>query len=149
MSNSILCAIDINQPENDAEVLRAANKLARLDDARLDVITVVPDFGMSIVGGYFDKDFHDKAVAHARELLDNLVRDTIGEEANKGVRHVVATGKAYEEILHAAREAGSDLIVIGSHKPELRDYLLGPNAARVVRHSGCSVYVVRPAAGRA
>jgi nucleotide-binding universal stress UspA family protein len=55
----------------------------------------------------------------------------------------VATGKAYEEILHAAREAGSDLIVIGSHKPELRDYLLGPNAARVVRHSKCSVYVVR------
>ena len=145
MSRQILCAIDINQPDTDAEVLRTAHKLARIDDARMDVITVVPDFGMSVVGSYFDRDFHDKAVAHARELLDTFVRDTIGEAANENVRHVVATGKAYEEILHAAREAGSDLIVIGSHRPELRDYLLGPNAARVVRHSVCSVYVVRPA----
>jgi nucleotide-binding universal stress UspA family protein len=145
MSSQILCAIDINQPDTDAEVLRIAHKMARMDEAHLDVITVVPDFGMSVVGGYFDPDFHDKAVARARELLDDFVRDTIGDAANEGVRHIVATGKAYEEILHAAREAGSDLIVIGSHRPELRDYLLGPNAARVVRHSDCSVYVVRPA----
>ena len=145
MSSQILCAIDINQPDTDAEVLRTAHKLARLDGARLDVITVVPDFGMSVVGSYFSPDFHDKAVAHARELLDTFVRDTIGDKANEDVRHIVATGKAYEEILHAAEEAGSDLIVIGSHRPELRDYLLGPNAARVVRHSDCSVYVVRPA----
>mgnify|MGYP000562456821 CR=1 FL=1 len=149
MSDSILCAIDINQPETDTEVLRIAHKLAVMDSARLDVITVVPDFGMSVVGSYFDRDFHDKAVARSREMLDEFVRDTIGEQANDGVRHVVATGKAYEEILHTAKEIGSDLIVIGSHKPELRDYLLGPNAARVVRHSDCSVYVVRPAGGRA
>ena len=37
----------------------------------------------------------------------------------------------------------ADLIVMGSHRPELRDYLLGPNAARVVRHAPCSVVVVR------
>ncbi|KGB81545.1 MAG: universal stress protein [Pseudomonadota bacterium] len=143
MSTSILCAIDVSQPEVDRNVLLIADKLARLDDARLDVITVVPDFGMSVVGSYFDRSFHDKAVAKSREMLNDFVSSTIGAEANAKVRHIVATGKAYEEILHAAREAGSDLIVIGSHKPELRDYLLGPNAARVVRHSKCSVYVVR------
>ncbi|TCM86172.1 universal stress protein [Rhodovulum steppense] len=143
MTASVLCAIDISQPEIDLCVLRVAERLARLDDARLDVITVVPDFGMSVVGQYFDKEFHDRAVAKARKLLDKFVIEAIGAEANKAVRHIVATGKAYEEILHAAREAGSDLIVIGAHKPDLRDYLLGPNAARVVRHSDCSVYVVR------
>ncbi|GAA0291774.1 universal stress protein [Rhodovulum strictum] len=143
MTASILAAIDVTQPALDAEVLRVADRLARLDGARLDVITVVPDFGMSVVGQYFDKEFHDRAVARARSLLDEFVTAVIGAEANKSVRHIVATGKAYEEILHAAREAGADLIVIGAHKPDLRDYLLGPNAARVVRHSDCSVYVVR------
>lgn len=143
MTTSILAAIDVSQPELDREVLRVAERLARLDGARLDVITVVPDFGMSVVGQYFDKDFHDRAVARARRILNDFVIGVIGAEANRSVRHIVATGKAYEEILHAAREAGSDLIVIGAHKPELRDYLLGPNAARVVRHSDCSVYVVR------
>ncbi|MHC0054410.1 universal stress protein [Actibacterium sp. D379-3] len=150
MSESILCAVDISQPEVDRQVLQTAHKLAKLDNARLDVITVVPDFGMSVVSGYFDKSFHERAVAESRGLLNAFVEETIGAEANTGVRHIVATGKAYAEILHAARAAGTDLIVIGSHKPELSDYLLGPNAARVVRHSSCSVYVVRaPAASRA
>ncbi|MBN2906858.1 MAG: universal stress protein [Rhodobacteraceae bacterium] len=143
MTRSILCAIDVSQPEVDREVLRTAVKLADIDKARLDVITVVPDFGMSVVGGYFDKDFHAKAVAKARDILNAFVESEIGAEANAQVRHIIATGKAYEEILHAAHEAGTDLIIVGSHKPDLRDYLLGPNAARVVRHSDCSVYVVR------
>jgi nucleotide-binding universal stress UspA family protein len=32
---------------------------------------------------------------------------------------------------------------MGSHRPELSDYLLGPNAGKVVRHAKCSVMVVR------
>jgi nucleotide-binding universal stress UspA family protein len=42
-----------------------------------------------------------------------------------------------------AIEAKSTVIVVGAHKPDLSEYLLGPNAARIVRHSKCSVYVVR------
>ncbi|MDH3475684.1 MAG: universal stress protein [Rhodospirillales bacterium] len=37
----------------------------------------------------------------------------------------------------------ADLIITGSHKPNVSDYLLGSNAARVVRHASCSVFVVR------
>jgi nucleotide-binding universal stress UspA family protein len=55
----------------------------------------------------------------------------------------VAQGSIYDEVLRAARELGCDCIVMGSHRPELKDYLLGPNAARVVRHAPCSVMVVR------
>jgi nucleotide-binding universal stress UspA family protein len=32
---------------------------------------------------------------------------------------------------------------MASHRPELSDYLLGPNAARIVRHAKQSVLVVR------
>ncbi len=48
-----------------------------------------------------------------------------------------------EKILKAVEETGCDLIVMASHRPALKDYLLGPNAARVVRHANCSVLVVR------
>jgi nucleotide-binding universal stress UspA family protein len=58
-------------------------------------------------------------------------------------RRIVTEGKIYREILNAARTIGADLIVMGSHHPELRDYLLGPNADKVVRHADCSVMVVR------
>lgn len=43
----------------------------------------------------------------------------------------------------AADKLGCDLIVLSSHRPEMRDYLIGPNAARVVRHAKQSVLVVR------
>ncbi|MEP3638706.1 MAG: universal stress protein [Paracoccaceae bacterium] len=143
MSQTILCAVDINRPKEDASVLAQAKKLADLDSAQLDVITVVPDFGASVVGAYF-KD-HDVKTAQdgAAKLLNDMVKDAIGAEANAAVRHVVAIGSVYEEVLKAAKLAKADLIVIGAHRPDFKDYLLGPNAARVVRHSECSVYVVR------
>ena len=143
MIKSVLCAVDAGKPETDAEVLRQAARMAELDGAQLDVVTVLPDFGESFVGSFFEPEHHEQAVAKAQEALEALGRSVLGEERNRKVRHVVASGTAYQEILHTAQSAGSDLIVIGAHRPDLKDYLLGPNAARVVRHSDVSVYVVR------
>ena len=143
MTGPVLCAVDVSNPHRDDNVLRAAARLAALDEAQLDVITVVPDYGMSVVSGYFDKGHHEKVVEEARQLLSDLAAEVLGEKANESVRHIVATGNAYDEILRVAKADGASLIVIGAHKPDFKDYLLGPNAARVVRHSDCSVFVVR------
>ena len=59
------------------------------------------------------------------------------------VQHIVANGTIYDEILRVAREIKADLILLASHRPELKDYLIGPTAARVVRHFEGSVLVVR------
>lgn len=139
----VLCAVDISNSDRDHDVLKMAQRLAGLDNAQLDVITVVPDFGMSVVGSFFEEHHHEKAVEEAKHRLNELVESVLGADTNEGVRHVVATGNAYEEILNAAEKADAGLIVIGAHKPDFKDYLLGPNAARVVRHSSCSVFVVR------
>ncbi|WP_299405630.1 universal stress protein [uncultured Roseobacter sp.] len=143
MSRPVLCAVDVSHKGRDAEVLKIAKRLADLDGASLDVVTVVPDFGQSIVSTYFEADHHEKAVAEARQLLSDEITASLGADADAMVRHIVATGNAYEEILHVAAETDCGLIVIGAHKPDFKDYLLGPNAARVVRHSTCSVHVVR------
>jgi len=139
----VLCAVDISNETRDAGVLQQAARLAALDEAQLDVITVVPDYGMSVVASFFEREHHDKAVEEARRRLNELVITALGPSANENVRHVVATGIAYEEILKAAKTTGAGLIVIGAHRPDFKDYLLGPNASRVVRHSDCSVHVVR------
>lgn len=143
MTASVLCAIDINRPDDEKRVLETAARLADLDGARLDVITVVPDFGASLVGVYFQDHQVETARDKAGEILKATVEASLGSERNKSVRHIVAIGRVYEEVLKAAGLADSDLIVIGAHRPDFKDYLLGPNAARVVRHSTCSVYVVR------
>ncbi len=143
MTNCIICAVDISNGDDDLKTIQTASQLAELHDAQLDVIAVVPDYGMSQVGNFFSKDHHDQAVAEAKEHLNALVTKALDPGRNSKVRHVVATGRAYEEVLSLARKIEPVLIVVGAHKADLADYLLGPNAARVVRHAKCSVYVVR------
>lgn len=143
MIETILCAVDVNRLDEETHVLQRAAALARLDDAQLDLITVLPDYGKSVVGGYFEEGHSAKAIAKAKELLTLFGESALGAEMNAKVRHVVAMGAVYHEILVAADKDGADLIVLGAHRPDLSDYLLGPNAARVVRHSRASVYVVR------
>ncbi|WP_170413503.1 universal stress protein [Ruegeria atlantica] len=143
MTNAVLCAVDISNGDLDTHVLKKAAALADQEGAQLDVVTVLPDFGESWVSGFFESDFHDKALEKAHSQLAEMCVSALGADRNEKIRHVVATGTAYQEILKTAEGADSDLIVIGAHKPDFKDYLLGPNAARVVRHSNVSVYVVR------
>lgn len=143
MSNTVLCAVDISNKYRDKGVVWKAAQLASLDDSQLDIITVLPDFGMSVVGGFFDKSHQKEAISHTKAELKDMVKEALGDEVAAKVRHLVAVGTAYEEILAVAKKDKAGLIVIGAHKPDFKDYLLGPNAARVVRHSSCSVYVVR------
>ena len=143
MSTSVLCAVDVSNGDDDLNTIQVAARMADLEGAQLDVIAVVPDFGLSQVGSFFNKDHHEQLVGHAKEELNTLVTKALDASQNDKVRHVIATGRAYEEVLSLAEKSKASLIVVGAHTSDLSDYLLGPNAARVVRHAKCSVYVVR------
>ena len=58
------------------------------------------------------------------------------------VVHVVA-GTVYDQIIRVSNQMEIDAIIVGAHRPELRDYLIGPNSARVARHATQSVFVIR------
>jgi nucleotide-binding universal stress UspA family protein len=60
------------------------------------------------------------------------------------VRHVLATGDPATEIVNYARDAGMDLIVMGTHgRTGLDRLLMGSVAEKVLRESACSVLVVK------
>jgi nucleotide-binding universal stress UspA family protein len=118
---TVLCAVDISNAKGEDKVLKRAARLAELEGAQLDVITVVPDYGMSVVGAFFDEEHHEKVVEDTKAALSDLITAALGVEANAKVRHVVATGSAYEQILKTAEADGADLIVIGAHKPDFKD----------------------------
>ncbi len=143
MTHSVLCAVDVSNGKDDVKTIQTAARMAAADGAQLDVMAVVPDFGLSQVGSFFNEDHHDKMVAEAKVALNELVTTSLDADQNANVRHVVATGRAYEEVLRLAASTNPSLIVVGARKADLTDYLLGPNAARIVRHANCSVYVVR------
>lgn len=141
MFKKILIPIDVDQESSWDRALPAAEQLASDYGAELHAIVVVPAMGMSVVGSFFPPDFESKALANASAKLSEVIGN-VAKNASSIQTHV-AHGTIYEEVLAASDKLGCDLIVMSSHRPELKDYLLGPNAARVMRHAKQSVFIVR------
>lgn len=141
MHRKILVPIDLNDDAQAHHVIDIAESMASKEGSELHVITVVPTFNMSIVGSHFPKDYEQKTL----EEVKGVLKSSLDKRNEKGVviKGHVAHGTIYDEIMKAADKLDCDLIVMASHRPELKDYLLGPNAARVVRHANQSVFVVR------
>ena len=141
MYSDILLSIDVTTESTWKKPLPTAVEYAKSFGARLHIMTVVPDYGMSIVGQYFPDGFEHQALEHARNALHEFSRDHVPESVQ--VQHIVAHGRIYREVLRIADEIKADLIVMAAHRPEAGSALLGSNAERVVRHATQSVLVVR------
>jgi len=141
MFKRILVSVDLDAAFDWDKTFPTAVALANQWRASLDVMTVVPNFGMSMVSQFFPTGYEKKMVtmvmSRLREKVDSHLPDGLVAS------HLVGEGNVYEAVLNMVEERKVDLVVIGAHRPELSDYLLGPNAARVVRHANCSVLVVR------
>lgn len=78
----------------------------------------------------------------SRERLSGMARELIPTKLMG--RTLVRTGRAYVEIIDAARDLNVDLIVISTHGfSGLKHILLGSTAEHVVRHACCPVLTVR------
>ena len=141
MSKSILVPIDLNQDSSWKDALPVAADMARAQNSAMHLLTVIPDFGMAVVGSFFPADHAKNALEETRKTLAKFVNDNCPDDLK--IQSHVRHGTIYKEILSSADDLGCDLIIMASHRPETKDYLLGPNAARVVRHADQSVYVVR------
>ena len=69
------------------------------------------------------------------------ITDRIGTENDAEI--VVLTGQPGRTITDYANKLGADCIIVGSHRPGLKDFFLGSTAARIVRYAKCSVHVLR------
>ena len=137
-----MLALDLGESSgSNKNAIQIAEKLAKNDGAKLHVVTIIPNFSMPIVGGYFPEGFEEKHFAEAKAELKKQI-EADAEDPSAIIRHVVQ-GSIYDEIIRSADKLNCSLIIIEAHRPDLKDYLLGPNAARVVRHAKQSVYVIR------
>ncbi len=141
MFTAILLPVDLGAPASWRRAAELVAELARHGGGTIHVVSVLPDYGMPIVGSYFPPDFEKRALEDLARSLDDWVRENLPGDVK--VEAHVAHGPIYREILHAADRLGCDAIVMAAHRPELKDYLLGSNAARVVRHARQSVLIVR------
>ena len=141
MYKKILLPVDLYHKNSWGHKLSCALEIVRCFSSELYILNVVPDFGSSIVAQYFTEHAKLEMIQEAEKNLREFVNENIPE--NVKATCVLAQGTVYESIIRAADHIKVNLIIISAHRPELKDYLLGPNAAKVVRHSGVSVLVVR------
>ena len=107
----------------------------------LHVLNVVPDQGMAIVSASMSADHNASVVETAKHDLKSRASAKIPSEIS--VECHIARGTIYDQIIKNADNLGADCIIVGAHSPELKDYLIGPNAARVARPAEQSVFVIR------
>ena len=141
MTDRILCAVDLTHEDDARKILKRAGQLAGWEGAALSLVTVLPDYGSSFVGSFFQEGLLSEAAEAARVALHGLADEVLPDHGE--VQCIVEIGTAYEKVLEAAEMCKADLIVVGAHRPGFRDRVIGPNAARVVRHAQVSVLVVR------
>jgi universal stress protein F len=141
MFSKILLAVDLNDPAGADRAGDKGGNLARMCGAELHLLSVVPDLGFGLVGAAFGPDYGKTMVTEATDALKTWAAKALPEGVVPQI-HVVQ-GTIYDQIIKQAEALGADAIVVGAHRPELKDYLVGPNAARVVRHAKQAVLVVR------
>ena len=145
-----LAPIDLEDEHLSAGVIEKTVQMATgVPGAKIYLMTVIPGITPGIDQRYAVRgEMHGSAEYPLQEWKDEAAK-ALQEIANKSVPKkmqggvVVENGTVYREIVEAAKDLDIEHIVMGANRPSLADYLLGPNSARVARHAGCSVTVVR------
>ena len=134
MFKKIIAALGLSHGHG-LTALEVARRLRAEDGTiiALHVLEPVPGFASN----YLPPDHESQT----RQAAEAAIRERVGEQADANV--VVLSGHPGRTITEYAEQVGADCIIVGSHKPELKDYLLGSTAARIVRHAPCSVHVLR------
>jgi nucleotide-binding universal stress UspA family protein len=146
MFTSILVPIDVAHESSWRHALPEALALARDGQGGVTALAVVPDVTTMFIGVQLAFQLQE-ILDQTRSRLNAIVDGIAG--GGGAIAREVRFGTIGGEILRAAGDRACDLIVMESHRPEMKDYLIGPNAAHVARHARCSVLVLRKAAGPA
>ncbi len=140
MFKTILVPVDLGEVEAAKPAIDKAVELAGSSGGSLRLIyvrAIVPVTYMEFMPPAFDEEQQADADTRLAELAGGV--DLPADR----VSSVVGLGSVYNEVLNQADKIGADLIVVGSHQPNMATYLLGSNASTIVRHAKCSVLVVR------
>ena len=141
MFKTLLQTVDVNDLNGSERPAEVAKTMAERDGAELHIMNVVPDYGMSIVGSFFSADHNKAILQEAKVALETWAGERFADISK--LRLHVDQGTIYDLVLKEAEHVSADAIIVGAHKSQLKDYLIGPNAARISRHAKQSVFVVR------
>lgn len=147
----VLCAVDVGDGpgpflgEVAEEVLRAADREARLHQAELVAIHAIPTLGAPMSPAAFEETLlrRQTLATTVFERLTKALEQVSGRKSDE-VALLVEDGPPARAILDAAERIGANLIVLGNSGAKgQRRLLLGSTAVEVVRDAKGAVLVIR------
>jgi nucleotide-binding universal stress UspA family protein len=141
MFKNIVIPIDLADKHSLKAVLPIALNFVNAFECKLHFIYIIPDFGMKMIEDYLPKHWIKDQKEKYDEQVKAMISKYIPEEIK--VDFYIGRGAVYDEVLNYATGIKADLIMVSAVRPQLRDYMLGPNASKIVRHANISVLVVR------
>ncbi|CAI1568589.1 Universal stress protein G [Serratia quinivorans] len=142
MYKTILVPIDIEEDLLTEHALEHVEYLAKISGAKVHFFHALPDASAFVTAYSFGiKEFENQAEVKAVDKLKKIMSEI--DIPLERLDYTISFGSPRDEVLQLADEIGADLIIIGSRRPSVKTYLLGSNAAAIVRHANISVMVVR------
>lgn len=141
MYKNIIIPIDLNDKKSIKAILPHALKFVKNFEAKLHFVYVISDFGMKMFEDYLPKNWIKKQKEKHKTDMKEIIKQNVLDEVE--AEYYIGHGPIYDEIINYSNQIEADLIIIAAVRPQLKDYMLGPNASKIVRHADISVLVVR------
>ncbi len=135
MYKNILVPVAFETGRDTMKSIGIAEALAD-EGAKVTALYVVEE-----VPSYVAQYLPEGQISHNIQELEEILAGKLAGHEKVTVR--VIEGHVGHSIVDYAGDNAVDCIVIASHRPGIKDVVLGSTAARVVRHALCSVHVVR------
>ena len=140
MFKKILVPIEVDYPDTARAVYQKATALAKQSGAEIQLVSVMPGFGMPIVASYISDEVRQEAAARFKESVEQFIKNNCDEKVAFSIR----TGKNWEEIIKAADKWGADLIVVyHNRRSEINEIFSNSCSQRVTDNANCSVLRLR------
>ena len=144
MFKELFVFVDVEMPNTWEAAVPLAVEMAQTNGVTLNLLSVVPDFGMAVVEQFFPEGADHELNKKVMEILNDFIAEQV--PSNVRTRPIVAEGSVREVILKMSKEVGADLIVMPPTRAGDSHYDLGATAAHVMRHAHCSVMILRSSA---
>ena len=140
MFKKILVPIDVEYPKTSKAVFDNASDIAKLSNAQIRLVSVMPGFGMPIVASFVTDEMREEAVKEFKKALNTFTNKNCGEN----VTAKVLVGKNHEVILKMAEKWDADLIVVyHNHRRTVNEAFSQNCAQKIVKNANCSVLRLR------
>ncbi len=136
MFKKILIPVNPDHLEHANTGLELARPLLE-EGGEISILLVVED-----LPEFLSKEISSEALHNIRVAIKAQLEENLGPQ-DDDVTILLRGGSATGTIINTQIEDGFDLVIICSHRPNEKDYMLGSTAFRVVQRAQCPVFVTR------